>query len=59
MEGSKNYQRYRVEVAKLAPHFYLGSVGRGRGGGGISVGLEEFSDVGECWSQSDLVPPVP
>ena len=32
MSGLKNYQRYRVEVARLSPYFYLASAGRDKVG---------------------------
>jgi hypothetical protein len=53
MSGLKNYQRYRVEVARLSPYFYLASAGReeqggaGAAGNGGSGGLDDDGDVGE------------
>jgi hypothetical protein len=48
MDASKNFQRYRVEVARLAPYFHLG--GGGGGGSGAGGGAERGGgegDVGE------------
>jgi hypothetical protein len=53
MDASKNFQRYRVEVARLAPYFHLGGGSSGAGGGAERGGGE--GDVGEFGLTAMLV----